>query len=195
MRNMLMINRFLMNLFFYHRVIKKRTSIIDVGILDIIQPSKHDDIDEGLIMRLIFHYYIVMLKKNVNQTNRNVLKFHLQTGRLLCYLIFFGYLSIEKLFQIIYWLVYIDKHDEDLMKSKLDLIHRTYNEECLKNSYRINISSKRLNILETASRIYLDQLYMKSIQEAEDPDIKTSDDILLPVQTFPISRVKDKSKT
>lgn len=36
---------------------------------------------------------------------------------------------------------------------------------------------------------------MKSIQEAEDPDIKTSDDILLPVQTFPISRVKDKSKT
>ena len=145
-------------------------------------------------MRLIFHYYIVMLKKNVNQANKEVLKFHQQTGRLLCYIIYFAYLSAEKLFQIIYWLVYIDKHDDELIKPKLDIIHRTYNEECLKNNYRININSKRLNILETAARIYLDELYMKSIQEAEDPDIKTSDDILLPVHTFPISRVKDTSK-
>lgn len=42
--------------------------------------------------------------------------------------------------------------------------------------------------------MYLDELYLKSIHEAEDPDIKSSDDSLMPIKMFPISRVKDKSR-
>ena len=52
--------------------------------------------------------------------------------------------------------MYIDKHDDEFIKPKLNRIHRTYNEECLKYSYRININAKKLTVLETAARIYLD---------------------------------------
>jgi hypothetical protein len=33
------------------------------------------------------------------------------------------------------------------------------------------------------------------MREAEDPEIKYSDDTLLPIKMFPVSRVKDKPRT
>ncbi len=51
-----------------------------------------------------------------------------------------------------------------------------------------------MKIIGTATRIYLDELYLKSLEEAEDPDIKNTDDTLMPIKVFPISRVKDKQK-
>lgn len=65
---------------------------------------------------------------------------------------------------------------------------------CLKNSYSINENKERMKIIGTATRIYLDELYLKSLEEAEDPDIKNTDDTLMPIKVFPISRVKDKQK-
>lgn len=59
---------------------------------------KAEEMDEGLIMRLIFHYYVVMLKSNANRSDKSVLKFHGETGRLLCYMIYFGHLNVEQLF-------------------------------------------------------------------------------------------------
>jgi hypothetical protein len=35
---------------------------------------------------------------------------------------------------------------------------------------------------------------MNSVREAEDPEIKNTDDTLMPIKVFPISRVKDKPK-
>ena len=49
-------------------------------------------------MRLVFYYYLKMFKLNANQSARQVVQFHTQTGRMLSLLIFHGYLNTEELF-------------------------------------------------------------------------------------------------
>lgn len=49
--------------------------------------------DMGLIMRLILYYYLKMFKINANSA-KIVLKFHMETGRMLCLLIFYQYLTL-----------------------------------------------------------------------------------------------------
>ena len=66
--------------------------------------------------------------------------------------------------------------------------------ECLTNTYTINVTQERLRVMRTATRLYLDELYLTSLREAEDPDIMPSDDTLLPIKIFPITKVKEKSK-
>lgn len=47
---------------------------------------------------------------------------------------------------------------------------------------------------QMAARLYLDELYLRSVREAEDPEVKNEDDALLPTKMFPIYRVKSKVK-
>jgi hypothetical protein len=91
-------------------------------------------------------------------------------------------------------MIYIQKHTFKLAKIKLDLINSKYHPLCLKNFYSIKIKKERYEVLQTSTRLYLDELYMNSVKEAEDPDIKPSDDSLLPIKTFPINRVKEKTR-
>lgn len=48
--------------------------------------------DEGLIMRLIFYYYIKTIKLHVNNYSSHLSKFHAETGSMLCQLILCQYL-------------------------------------------------------------------------------------------------------
>ena len=73
-------------------------------------------------------------------------------------------------------------------------IHRKYYPLALQQYYSIGSSPHKLQVRQAAARLYLDELYLNSLREAEDPDIKPSDDVLLPIKVFPISRVKDKPK-
>lgn len=90
-------------------------------------------------------------------------------------------------------MVFIDKHPNEIT-SKLAIINRLYHTKSLKTRYTINIDQRRLENLQRTTRLYLDELYMNSVREAEDPEIKNTDDSLMPIKIFPISRVKDKPK-
>jgi hypothetical protein len=59
----------------------------------LLELSVKSELDLGLIMRLVFYYYLKMFKLNANQSGRQVVQFHTQTGRMLCMLIFHGYLA------------------------------------------------------------------------------------------------------
>lgn len=135
-----------------------------------------------------------MLKLNFNTNSLIIMKFHTDTGRMLCLLIFNQYMETEKLFEIFYQLVCVDKHGESMMKQKISEFHQRYHPMCLKYSHSINLSSTKMQAIQTATRVYLDELYFKSLEEAEDPEIKNTDDSLMPIKVFPISRVKDKQK-
>lgn len=65
-------------------------------------------------------------------------------------------------------MVFIDKHPKEIT-SKLSIINQLYHSKCLKTSYSINVDNKRLQSLQTTARLYLDELYMNSVREAEDP--------------------------
>ena len=88
----------------------------------------------------------------------------------------------------------MDKHSHSI-RSNLEIINRKYHSDCLKNTYTINADKQRLKVMHTATRLYLDELYLVSLREAEDPDIQPSDDMLLPIRVFPITKVKEKSKS
>lgn len=89
--------------------------------------------------------------------------------------------------------VYIDKHPKELT-SKLGVINQLYHFKCLRAAHTINVDKKRLQHLQNSARLYLDELYMNFIKEAEDLEIRGSDDSLMPIKVFPISRVKDKPR-
>lgn len=152
------------------------------------------DLDLGLIMRLVFYFYLKMFKLSANQSGRQVVQFHTQTGRMLCLLIFHGYLATEELFELLYHLVCIDKGPEGVLRRKLHQFHTRFHGLCLKHAHSIGIDKERLKAIQTTARLFLDELYLKSLEEAEDPQIKNSDDVLLPIKVFPISRVKDKQR-
>lgn len=152
------------------------------------------ELDLGLVMRLVFSFYLRMFKLNANQAGRQVVQFHSQTGRMLCLLIFHGYLTTEELFELLYHLVCVDKGAEGVLHQKLQLFHHRFHGLCLKHAHSIGLPRERLQAVQTTARLYLDELYLKSLEEAEDPEIKSSDDVLLPIKMFPISRVKDKQR-
>ena len=60
-------------------------------------------------------------------------------------------------------MVYIDKHPQEL-NSKLGIINRLYHHQCLQTCYTINVSARKLQSLKTATRLFLDELYMNSIR-------------------------------
>ena len=49
-------------------------------------------------MRLVYHYYLILLRTNANSGEKAVMKFHNDTGRLLCFMVYSGYLNLEQLF-------------------------------------------------------------------------------------------------
>jgi hypothetical protein len=149
--------------------------------------------DEGLIMRLFYHYYLVMVKIYANSGEKTVFHFHEETGRQLCLMILHGYLTLEELYELFYYMVYIDKHPHELA-AKLGIINRLYHHQCLRTFHTINVEKRQLQALRTTARLYLDELYLNSIREAEDPEIRMSDDTLIPIRVFPVSRVKDKPR-
>ena len=52
-------------------------------------------LDEGLIMHLFYYYYLILIKTYGNSGDKQVTKFHEETGRQLCLMIFHGHLSLE----------------------------------------------------------------------------------------------------
>ena len=70
-------------------------------------------------------------------------------------MILHGYLTIEELYNLFYYLVYIDKHPRQL-KPKLVIINRLYHNQCLRTYYTINVEQNRLRMLRSTARLYLD---------------------------------------
>jgi hypothetical protein len=114
------------------------------------------ELDLGLIMRLVFYYYMRMFKLNANQPARQVVQFHTQTGRMLCLLIFHGYLALEELFELLYNLVCVDKGAEGVLKKKLQQFHARFHGLCLKHAHCIGVNHQRLQTVQTTARVYLD---------------------------------------
>ena len=74
-------------------------------------------------------------------------------------MILHGYLSLEELYELFYYMVYIDKHPQELT-SKLAVINQLYHYKCLKTCHTINVDKRRLQQLQTNARLYLDELYL-----------------------------------
>ncbi len=113
------------------------------------------EMDEGLIMRLLYHYYIVIIKTYANSGEKHIFKFHEETGRQLCLMILHGYLTLEELYEVFYYVVYIDKHPKEIT-SRLSIINHLYHSKCLRTYYSINIEKKHLQLLQATARLYLD---------------------------------------
>lgn len=142
---------------------------------------------------MLFHYYAVIIKTYANTGEKHIFRFHEQTGAQLCLMIFHGYLSLEELYELFYFMVFIDKHPSSVT-GMLSTINKIYHSKSLKSYYTIHVDKRRQQSLQSTARLYLDELYMNSVKEAEDPEIRNTDDTLMPIKVFPISRVKDKPK-
>ena len=96
-----------------------------------------------------------MLKTYSNSGEKQVFKFHEQTGKQLCLLILHGKLHPEELFELFYFFVFIDKNPKQ-MKPKLEVINQRYHAQSLRTAYTINVDQYRLQNLRSTARLYLD---------------------------------------
>ena len=106
-------------------------------------------------MRLLYHYYLTIIKQYANSGDRHVSKFHEETGRQLCLLILHGHLSLEELYELFYRMVYIEKHPNEMI-TRLAVINQRYHHQCLKTCYTIALDKRKLEQLHAAARLYLD---------------------------------------
>lgn len=120
--------------------------------------------EEELLLRLYFEYYLRILKNNANSEERQrVMEFHGKTGRMLCLLMVHACLSTEELFELLYLMVYIDKHGVRA-QGKMEGIHRKYYPLALQQYYSIGSSPHKLQVRQAAARLYLDELYLNSLR-------------------------------
>jgi hypothetical protein len=124
------------------------------------------------LKKLFYRYYLNVLRSYAGRSEGKeaVVHFHEQVGRLLCVIVGTDYFGSEELLEMAYCMVYLEKVGMR-PENQFDYLRRKYYRFCLEKKLTIGVEPQRVGQAVRTARLYLDELYLSSMREAEDPEI------------------------
>jgi hypothetical protein len=154
-------------------------------------------LDRQLFSKLFLVYYLKIMKINFgckdHMRNELVTEFHNSVGRMICDMIDHKHFTDHKLAELAYKMIYIEKTScQDVLDSIFKAIKKEFWPFYLAKEHSLTTKPEDYDKFRQISRCFLDELYLRSLKEAEDPDIiNDTNEGFGVLKCFPILRVRE----